>query len=125
MKRRISDLKKSHRLLFVVSQIVLPASFVLIALIFTTIVPPFGEYPSLTLSPWMYGQQFTFFRSDISCHPGTRRIFLLPPHQSLFKSASSLFSNERPFDPKMKHFAECLLGSPGLGTRCMEEALLE
>uniref|UniRef100_A0AAQ4QIZ0 P-type phospholipid transporter n=1 Tax=Gasterosteus aculeatus aculeatus TaxID=481459 RepID=A0AAQ4QIZ0_GASAC len=47
------------------AQIVLPASFVLIALIFTTIVPPFGEYPSLTLTPWMYGQQFTFFRSDL------------------------------------------------------------
>uniref|UniRef100_H3DBM3 P-type phospholipid transporter n=1 Tax=Tetraodon nigroviridis TaxID=99883 RepID=H3DBM3_TETNG len=78
-----------------VAQIVLPASFVLIALLFTTIVPPFGEYPSLTLSPWMYGQQFTFF------------------------------SNERPFDPKMKQFAECLLRSPGLGTRCMEGAPLE
>ncbi|KAL3988763.1 ATP-dependent DNA helicase 2 subunit 1 [Sarotherodon galilaeus] len=72
------------------AQIVLPASFVLIALIFTMIVPPFGEYPSLTLSPWMYGQQFTFF------------------------------SNERPYDPKMKHFIECLLKPPGLGTRCME-----
>uniref|UniRef100_A0A8C4IQ53 P-type phospholipid transporter n=1 Tax=Dicentrarchus labrax TaxID=13489 RepID=A0A8C4IQ53_DICLA len=47
------------------AQIVLPASFVLIALIFTMIVPPFGEYPSLTLTPWMYGQQFTFFRSDL------------------------------------------------------------
>lgn len=45
-------------------QIILPASFVLIALIFTMIVPPFGEYPSLTLTPWMYGQQLTFFRSD-------------------------------------------------------------
>uniref|UniRef100_A0A3Q3D2R3 ATP binding cassette subfamily A member 4 n=1 Tax=Hippocampus comes TaxID=109280 RepID=A0A3Q3D2R3_HIPCM len=45
-----------------VAQIVLPASFVLIALIFTTIVPPFGEYPSLTLSPWMYGPQVTFVR---------------------------------------------------------------
>uniref|UniRef100_A0A6Q2ZEB5 P-type phospholipid transporter n=1 Tax=Esox lucius TaxID=8010 RepID=A0A6Q2ZEB5_ESOLU len=45
------------------AQIVLPASFVLIALVFTMIVPPFGEYPALTLSPWMYGQQFTFFRS--------------------------------------------------------------
>ncbi|KAM4605225.1 retinal-specific phospholipid-transporting ATPase ABCA4-like [Polymixia lowei] len=73
-----------------VAQIVLPASFVLIALVFTMIVPPFGEYPSLTLSPWMYGQQFTFF------------------------------SNERPFDPKMKHFAERLFNKPGLGTRCME-----
>ncbi|KAG7526745.1 retinal-specific ATP-binding cassette transporter-like isoform X1 [Solea senegalensis] len=72
------------------AQIVLPASFILIALVFTTIVPPFGEYPSLTLTPWMYGQQLFFF------------------------------SNERPFDPKMKHFTESLLGRPGLGTRCME-----
>ncbi|XP_036941074.1 retinal-specific phospholipid-transporting ATPase ABCA4-like [Acanthopagrus latus] len=72
------------------AQIVFPASFVLIALIFTMIVPPFGEYPSLTLTPWMYGQQFTFF------------------------------SNEQPFDPKMKHFTERLLQTPGLGTRCMD-----
>uniref|UniRef100_A0A7N6BSR9 P-type phospholipid transporter n=1 Tax=Anabas testudineus TaxID=64144 RepID=A0A7N6BSR9_ANATE len=72
------------------AQIVLPASFVLIALIFTMIVPPFGEYPSLTLTPWMYGQQFTFF------------------------------SNEQPFDPKMKRFIERLLHPPGIGTRCMQ-----
>uniref|UniRef100_A0A8C1IGH6 ATP-binding cassette, sub-family A (ABC1), member 4a n=1 Tax=Cyprinus carpio TaxID=7962 RepID=A0A8C1IGH6_CYPCA len=44
------------------AQIVLPASFVLVSLMFTLIVPPFGEYPSLTLSPWIYGRQFTFFR---------------------------------------------------------------
>lgn len=43
-------------------QIVLPAGFVFLALAFTLIVPPFGEYPSLTLSPWMYGRQYTFFR---------------------------------------------------------------
>ncbi|XP_062285528.1 retinal-specific phospholipid-transporting ATPase ABCA4-like isoform X3 [Scomber scombrus] len=72
------------------AQIVLPASFVLIALIFTMVVPPFGEYPSLTLSPWMYGPQFTFF------------------------------SNEQPFDPTMKRFTERVLNPPGLGTRCME-----
>ncbi|XP_027128169.1 retinal-specific ATP-binding cassette transporter [Larimichthys crocea] len=72
------------------AQIVLPASFVLVALIFTMIVPPFGEYPSLTLTPWMYGQQFTFF------------------------------SNEQPFDPRMKRFTERLLHRPGLGTRCMQ-----
>ncbi|XP_039671640.1 retinal-specific phospholipid-transporting ATPase ABCA4-like [Perca fluviatilis] len=77
------------------AQIVLPASFVLIALIFTKVVPPFGEYPSLTLTPWMYGQQFTFF------------------------------SNEQPFDPKMKRFTERLLNRPGLGTRCMEGEPLE
>ncbi|XP_047223624.1 retinal-specific phospholipid-transporting ATPase ABCA4 isoform X2 [Girardinichthys multiradiatus] len=76
------------------AQIVLPATFVLISLIFTLIVPPFGEYPSLTLTPWMYGQQFTFF------------------------------SNERPFDPRMKHFADSLLNMPGLGTRCMQGELL-
>ncbi|XP_013862947.1 retinal-specific ATP-binding cassette transporter [Austrofundulus limnaeus] len=72
------------------AQIVLPASFVFISLIFTLIVPPFGEYPSLTLTPWMYGQQFTFF------------------------------SNEHPADPRMKHFIDRLLTWPGLGTRCME-----
>lgn len=43
-------------------QIVLPASFVLASLMFSLIVPPFGEYPGLTLSPWIYGRQFTFFR---------------------------------------------------------------
>uniref|UniRef100_A0A672SEM8 Retinal-specific ATP-binding cassette transporter-like n=1 Tax=Sinocyclocheilus grahami TaxID=75366 RepID=A0A672SEM8_SINGR len=47
------------------AQIVLPASFVLVSLMFTLIVPPFGEYPSLTLSPWMYGRQFTFFSPDM------------------------------------------------------------
>lgn len=49
-------------ILHVSVQIVLPASFVFLALTFTLIVPPFGEYPSLTLSPWMYGRQYTFFR---------------------------------------------------------------
>ncbi|CAL1580468.1 unnamed protein product [Knipowitschia caucasica] len=71
------------------AQIVLPASFVLIALVFTTIVPPFGEYPALTLSPWMYGPQFTFV------------------------------SNEQPFDLRMKKFMDRLFNPPGLGTRCM------
>uniref|UniRef100_A0A8C0GHW2 P-type phospholipid transporter n=1 Tax=Chelonoidis abingdonii TaxID=106734 RepID=A0A8C0GHW2_CHEAB len=46
------------------SQIVLPAVFVCIALLFSLIVPPFGKYPPLHLEPWMYGQQFTFFSDD-------------------------------------------------------------
>lgn len=45
-----------------VPQIVLPAVFVLIALLFSLIVPPFGKYPALQLHPWMYGEQYTFFR---------------------------------------------------------------
>lgn len=49
-----------------VFQIVLPAVFVCIALVFSLIVPPFGKYPSLALDPGMYGEQFTFIRSDMS-----------------------------------------------------------
>ncbi|CAB1457509.1 unnamed protein product [Pleuronectes platessa] len=77
------------------AQIVLPASFVFLALTFTLIVPPFGEYPSLTLSPWMYGRQYTFF------------------------------SNEQPMDAQMRYFGEVLLDKPGFGTRCMVDEPLE
>ncbi|XP_069087522.1 retinal-specific phospholipid-transporting ATPase ABCA4 isoform X3 [Pleurodeles waltl] len=73
------------------AQIVLPASFVLLAMIFTLIVPPFGEYPSLTLHPWIYGQQFTFF------------------------------SNERPGSEQMAGLADAFLNKPGFGTRCMKD----
>ena len=50
----------NHRI--VVFQIVLPAVFVCIALVFSLIVPPFGKYPSLVLDHSMYGEQFTFIR---------------------------------------------------------------
>uniref|UniRef100_A0A8C3II77 P-type phospholipid transporter n=1 Tax=Chrysemys picta bellii TaxID=8478 RepID=A0A8C3II77_CHRPI len=43
-------------------EIVLPAVFVCIALMFSLIVPPFGKYPSLELQPWMYEEQYTFIR---------------------------------------------------------------
>lgn len=46
----------------ILPQIVLPATFVFLALMLSIIIPPFGEYPALTLHPWMYGQQYTFFR---------------------------------------------------------------
>uniref|UniRef100_A0A673CI96 ATP-binding cassette, sub-family A (ABC1), member 4a n=1 Tax=Sphaeramia orbicularis TaxID=375764 RepID=A0A673CI96_9TELE len=74
---------------------VLPATFVFLALTFTLIVPPFGEYPSLTLTPWMYGRQYTFF------------------------------SNERPMDSQMRYLGEVLLDKPGFGTRCMADEPLE
>uniref|UniRef100_A0A3Q2Z6G7 P-type phospholipid transporter n=1 Tax=Hippocampus comes TaxID=109280 RepID=A0A3Q2Z6G7_HIPCM len=77
------------------AQIVLPASFVFLALTFTLIVPPFGEYPSVTLSPWIYGRQYTFF------------------------------SNERPLDAQMRNLGEVLLDRPGFGTRCMADEPLE
>uniref|UniRef100_A0AAZ3SB90 P-type phospholipid transporter n=1 Tax=Oncorhynchus tshawytscha TaxID=74940 RepID=A0AAZ3SB90_ONCTS len=46
------------------AQIVLPAVFVCIALVFSLIVPPFGKYPSLELEPGMYEEQFTFISND-------------------------------------------------------------
>uniref|UniRef100_A0A8C5HBH1 P-type phospholipid transporter n=1 Tax=Gouania willdenowi TaxID=441366 RepID=A0A8C5HBH1_GOUWI len=46
-----------------IAQVVLPAVFVCLSLIFSLIVPPFTEYPSLELQPWMYGlPQTTFYR---------------------------------------------------------------
>ncbi|KAK7158970.1 hypothetical protein R3I94_005341 [Phoxinus phoxinus] len=91
--KRFHHATRSHK--DFLAQIVLPSSFVLIALVFTMIVPPFGEYPSLTLTPWMYGPQLTFI------------------------------SNEQPSHPKMKHFMQTLLKDPGIGTRCMANRPLE
>ncbi|XP_044032286.1 retinal-specific phospholipid-transporting ATPase ABCA4a isoform X2 [Siniperca chuatsi] len=91
--KRLHHATRSYKDFF--AQIVLPASFVFLALTFTLIVPPFGEYPSLTLSPWMYGRQYTFF------------------------------SNEHPMDAEMRYFGEVLLDKPGFGTRCMVDEPLE
>ncbi|KAJ7993337.1 hypothetical protein DPEC_G00271380 [Dallia pectoralis] len=72
------------------AQIVLPAVFVLIALLFSLLVPPFGKYPSLQLQPWMYGEQYTFF------------------------------SNDAPGDQDVQNLQDALLQRPGFGTKCME-----
>ncbi|KAI4904249.1 hypothetical protein NFI96_031778 [Prochilodus magdalenae] len=76
-----------------IAQIVLPAVFVLISLLFSLIVPPLGKYPPLELQPWMYGEQFTFF------------------------------SNDAPRDPVMQNLLNALLDPPGFGTRCMDSDL--
>ncbi|XP_053179119.1 phospholipid-transporting ATPase ABCA1 [Scomber japonicus] len=81
--------RRSRRGFF--AQIVLPAVFVLIALLFSLIVPPFGKYPSLQLQPWMYGEQYTFY------------------------------SNDAPGNPAMENLLEALLDQPGFGTKCMEK----
>ncbi|KAM6938002.1 phospholipid-transporting ATPase ABCA1 [Lycodopsis pacificus] len=81
--------RRSRRGFF--AQIVLPAMFVLVALLFSLIVPPFGKYPALQLQPWMYGEQYTFF------------------------------SNDAPGNPAMENLLEALLDQPGFGTKCMEK----
>ncbi|XP_068090529.1 phospholipid-transporting ATPase ABCA1 isoform X4 [Hyperolius riggenbachi] len=86
--KRLLYAKRSRKGFF--AQIVLPAVFVLIALMFSLIVPPFGKYPTLELQPWMYDEQYTFF------------------------------SNDAPEDPGTEALLNALLGKPGFGTACMD-----
>ncbi|NXF72797.1 ABCA4 protein, partial [Sclerurus mexicanus] len=86
--KRFHHASRSHK--DFLAQVVLPASFVLLSLIFTVIIPPFGEYPALVLHPWIYGQQFTFF------------------------------SNERPGNEQMVSLTHAFLNKPGFGNRCMK-----
>uniref|UniRef100_A0A3Q3BQ74 P-type phospholipid transporter n=1 Tax=Kryptolebias marmoratus TaxID=37003 RepID=A0A3Q3BQ74_KRYMA len=72
------------------AQIVLPAVFVCIALVFSLIVPPFGKYPHLALHPSMYGEQFSFISNDI------------------------------PGDDYTEKLQRALIEKPGFGTHCME-----
>ncbi|KAM4708457.1 phospholipid-transporting ATPase ABCA1 [Discoglossus pictus] len=86
--KRLLYAKRSRKGFF--AQIVLPAVFVLIALMFSLIVPPFGKYPSLELQPWMYDEQYTFF------------------------------SNDAPEDAGTQALLQALINKPGFGTACME-----
>ncbi|XP_068781238.1 phospholipid-transporting ATPase ABCA1-like isoform X1 [Struthio camelus] len=67
--KRLLIAKRSKKGFF--AQIVLPAIFVCIALMFSLIIPPFGKYPSLELQPWMYDEQYTFIR-DTPCTAGQK-----------------------------------------------------
>ncbi|XP_068460296.1 phospholipid-transporting ATPase ABCA1b isoform X1 [Clinocottus analis] len=88
MWKRFLHARRSRKGFF--AQIVLPAVFVCIALVFSLIVPPFGKYPSLELQPWMYEDQVTFI------------------------------SDDAPGDGNMQKLLSALLDAPGLGTRCMD-----
>uniref|UniRef100_A0A9L0SRG3 P-type phospholipid transporter n=1 Tax=Equus caballus TaxID=9796 RepID=A0A9L0SRG3_HORSE len=86
--KRLLIARRSRKGFF--AQIVLPAVFVCIALVFSLIVPPFGKYPSLELQPWMYNEQYTFV------------------------------SNDAPEDVSTQELLNALTRDPGFGTRCME-----
>uniref|UniRef100_A0A8C0H2Z1 P-type phospholipid transporter n=1 Tax=Chelonoidis abingdonii TaxID=106734 RepID=A0A8C0H2Z1_CHEAB len=86
--KRLLIARRSRKGFF--AQIVLPAVFVCIALMFSLIVPPFGKYPSLELQPWMYDEQYTFISNDAPDDAGTQKLM------------------------------NTLLNEPGFGTRCVE-----
>ncbi|NIG58660.1 retinal-specific ATP-binding cassette transporter [Pontoporia blainvillei] len=90
--KRFHHTVRSHK--DFLAQIVLPATFVFLALMLSIIIPPFGEYPALTLHPWMYGQQHTFFSMD---QPDSERLMVL---------------------------ADVLVNKPGFGNRCLKEEWL-
>ncbi|XP_075395947.1 retinal-specific phospholipid-transporting ATPase ABCA4 [Tenrec ecaudatus] len=90
--KRFHHTTRSHK--DFLAQIVLPATFVFLALMLSVLVPPFGEYPTLTLHPWMYGQQYIFFSMD---EPGSEQLAVL---------------------------ADVLLNKPGFGNRCLKEEWL-
>ncbi|XP_069561182.1 phospholipid-transporting ATPase ABCA1 [Brachyistius frenatus] len=73
-----------------IAQVILPAVFVCLSLIFSLIIPPFTEYPSLELQPWMYGLPQTTF-----------------------------YSNDGPENMEVSRVVETLVNDPGFGTRCM------
>ncbi|POI33213.1 hypothetical protein CIB84_003036, partial [Bambusicola thoracicus] len=111
--KRLLIAKRSRKGFF--AQIVLPAVFVCIALMFSLIVPPFGKYPSLELQPWMYDEQYTFISFALllflvyACNPTDLVIFLCCTH-----------SNDAPEDAGTQKLLDALLNKPGFGTRCMQ-----
>nr|XP_044990914.1 phospholipid-transporting ATPase ABCA7 isoform X2 [Jaculus jaculus] len=72
LRKRFLLARRSRRGLF--AQIALPALFVGLALLFSLIVPPFGQYPALRLSPSMYGMQVSFFSEDALGDPDRARL---------------------------------------------------
>uniref|UniRef100_A0A674F6M5 ATP-binding cassette sub-family A member 1-like n=1 Tax=Salmo trutta TaxID=8032 RepID=A0A674F6M5_SALTR len=75
----------------IIAQVILPAVFVCLSLIFSVIIPPFAEYPNLELQPWMYGLPQTTF-----------------------------YSNDGPPDnTEVAQVVDSLVNNPGFGTRCM------
>lgn len=100
----------------------LPAVFVLVALLFSLIVPPFGKYPSLELQPWMYGEQYTFFRYSQFHDVMVRLAFNSNFHVLLGLSDTSVpHSNDAPESAEIQNLLDALLDPPGFGTKCMSE----
>ncbi|XP_050403065.1 phospholipid-transporting ATPase ABCA1 isoform X2 [Patella vulgata] len=79
-----------------VCEIVLPAGFVCLAMVFSLILPPFEEEPPLELQPWMYT-------------PKTGE-----PHLYMF------YANDNPSNPLTQSLEKTLFSKPWVGNRCMK-----
>ncbi|XP_035828704.1 phospholipid-transporting ATPase ABCA7 [Aplysia californica] len=81
-----------------ISEILLPAGFVCLAMIFSLILPPFEEEPPLELQPWMY-------------EPKKGDNFL-----------NTFYSQENPTNLLAQSLEATMLNSPYYGTRCMNDS---
>uniref|UniRef100_A0A4W5NLB2 P-type phospholipid transporter n=1 Tax=Hucho hucho TaxID=62062 RepID=A0A4W5NLB2_9TELE len=113
------------------AQIVLPAVFVCIALVFSLIVPPFGKYPSLELEPGMYEEQFTFISNDAPEDADTNKLLGALTHydgfgsrcnspvRDIFMNGNWSMENPSPLcecscEGRKKMLPECPAGAGGL-----------
>lgn len=98
---------RSRRGLF--AQVVLPALFVGLALLFSLILPPIQEYPALRLSPHMYGPQVSFFSQDVPRDPSQVRML-----ESLLREAGLWEPQGQDTDRMLKctHSLACLFSVP-------------
>jgi len=75
----------------IISQIVVPAVFVALSLVFTLIVPDVADQKPLELQPWMYGD------------------------------TNSFFSNDDPTSVFTSRMTDAITSKPGLGNRCVPD----
>ncbi|XP_003502609.2 phospholipid-transporting ATPase ABCA7 isoform X2 [Cricetulus griseus] len=99
---------RSHWGLF--AQIVLPALFVGLALLFSLIVPPFSQYPPLQLSPAMYGPQVSFFSEDAPQDPNQVKLLEALLEEAGLHNPSMQGVAAR--GPKCTHSLDCYFSVP-------------
>ncbi|EPQ08064.1 ATP-binding cassette sub-family A member 7 [Myotis brandtii] len=107
---------RSRRGLF--SQILLPALFVALALMFSLIVPPFQYYPALQLSPSMYGAQVSFFSEDAPGSPEGARLLEALLEEAGLENPYLHNSSQRP--PKCTQPTVCWFSVPKIPTEVAE-----
>ncbi|KAL5022830.1 hypothetical protein ScPMuIL_001985 [Solemya velum] len=92
--KRFHRIKRSKKEFF--CEVVMPAGFILLAMIFAMITPPYKEEPPLELQPWIYVPT----KGD--------------PHLSMF------YSNDAPNSLKDAKFENVLQTKSGVGNRCLK-----